>query len=138
MSKSLMVFGLTLMVVCACFAPIVSGDEPPTIGYGAIGKDGIPGCSPKNPNAKACNEVPANPYDRGCEKENRCRNGRKLVGEDTKVDVPINLPAEQTPLISSLREEANGMDVISPFCSSFPFRMESKMLMEKRKTKKYG
>ncbi|CAK7349863.1 unnamed protein product [Dovyalis caffra] len=76
MSKNLMVFGLTLMVVCACFASIVAGDEPPTIGYGAIGKGGIPGCSPKNPNAKACNEVPANPYDRGCEKENRCRNGR--------------------------------------------------------------
>ncbi|CAK7349860.1 unnamed protein product [Dovyalis caffra] len=102
MSKNLMVFGLTLMVVCACFAPIVAGDEPPTIGYGAIGKDGIPGCSPKNPNAKACNNVPANPYDRGCEKENRCRNGRKLLGEDTKVD---NLDIRFTDQCSRSRTE---------------------------------
>ncbi|CAK7349859.1 unnamed protein product [Dovyalis caffra] len=101
MSKNLMVFGLTLMVVCACFAPIVAGDEPPTIGYGAIGKGGIPGCSPKNPNAKACNNVPANPYDRGCEKENRCRNGRKLLGEDTKNP---NSPTLQQRVLRRTRE----------------------------------
>ncbi|KAF9661666.1 hypothetical protein SADUNF_Sadunf19G0092400 [Salix dunnii] len=92
MSKTLMVFGLTVMVVCACFAgvPTVGANSPsPVIGYGAIGKGGNPGCSPKNP--KACNPVPANPYHRGCEKEDHCRNGpRKLLGEGIQANAPIH------------------------------------------------
>ncbi|KAJ6696688.1 hypothetical protein OIU85_003077 [Salix viminalis] len=94
MSKTLMVFGLTVMVVCACFAgvPTVAGTNSPSpvIGYGAIGKGGNPGCSPNNP--KACNRVPANPYHRGCEKEEHCRNGggRKLLGEGIQANAPIH------------------------------------------------
>ncbi|KAJ6421960.1 hypothetical protein OIU84_026988 [Salix udensis] len=94
MSKTLMVFGLTVMVVGACFAgvPTVAGTNSPSpvIGYGAVGKGGNPGCSPNNP--KACNRVPANPYHRGCEKEEHCRNGggRKLLGEGIQANAPIH------------------------------------------------
>ena len=41
------------------------------IHYGAIGRDEIPGCSPKYPHN--CHKEEANPYDRGCERETRCR-----------------------------------------------------------------
>ncbi|KAJ6392533.1 hypothetical protein OIU84_027826 [Salix udensis] len=94
MSKTLMVFWLTVMVVCACFAgvPTVAGTNSPTpvIGYGAVGKGGNPGCSPKNPTA--CNRVPANPYHRGCEKVEHCRNGggRRLLGEGIQANAPIH------------------------------------------------
>ncbi|KAG5224820.1 protein RALF [Salix suchowensis] len=94
MSKALMVFWLTVMVVGACFAgvPTVAGTNSPSpvVGYGAIGKGGNPGCSPNNP--KPCNRVPANPYHRGCEKEEHCRNGggRKLLGEGIQANAPIH------------------------------------------------
>ncbi|KAL9382652.1 hypothetical protein Peur_025687 [Populus x canadensis] len=96
MSKTLMVFGLAVMVGCACFAeaagvPTVADNKTPSpvIGYGAIGRGGNIECGPKNP--KACNDVPANPYYRGCEKEEHCHNGgRKLIGEEIQVNAPVH------------------------------------------------
>ena len=80
MSKTLMVVGLTMMVMCACFEDAAGQPSSPTIGYGAVGSGGSPRCSAKNP--QECNKVPANPYQRGCEKENHCREGgRKLLEE---------------------------------------------------------
>ncbi|KAG5233383.1 protein RALF [Salix suchowensis] len=80
MSKTLMVVGLAMMVICACFEDAAGQPSSPKIGYGAVGSGGSPGCSAKNP--QECNKVPANPYQRGCEKENHCREGgRKLLEE---------------------------------------------------------
>ncbi|KAB5512553.1 hypothetical protein DKX38_029581 [Salix brachista] len=66
MSKTLMVFGLTVMVVCACFAnvPTVAGTNSPSpvIGYGAIGQGANFRCRPSHP--IPCSLVPANPYHR--------------------------------------------------------------------------
>ncbi|KAG6738927.1 hypothetical protein POTOM_058551 [Populus tomentosa] len=88
MSRTLMVIGLAVMVGCACFAeaagvpPVADTKTPsPAVGYGAIGQGGNHECSPKNP--KACNVAPANPYYRGCEKEDHCHHvGRKLLEEE--------------------------------------------------------
>ncbi|KAJ6291606.1 hypothetical protein OIU76_023646 [Salix suchowensis] len=94
MSKTLMVFGLTVMVVCACFAnvPTVAGTNSPSpvIGYGAIGQGANFRCRPSHP--IPCSLVPANPYHRGCEKEEHCRNGggRKLLGEGIQANSPIH------------------------------------------------
>ena len=38
-----------MMVICACFEDAAGQPSSPTIGYGAVGSGGIPGCSAKNP-----------------------------------------------------------------------------------------
>ncbi|ESQ30952.1 hypothetical protein EUTSA_v10012132mg [Eutrema salsugineum] len=48
-----------------------SRDKIESLGYGAIAKDRIPGCSSANPNE--CIKHPANHYSRGCEISTRCR-----------------------------------------------------------------
>ncbi|KAK4348235.1 hypothetical protein RND71_034575 [Anisodus tanguticus] len=65
---------VVVIIAITLLAEISEGKE---IGYGAIGGNGIP-CSRKNKNMNNCHEgKPANPYTRGCEETNRCRNGKE-------------------------------------------------------------
>jgi hypothetical protein len=65
------------MVLCLCVFMLVglltSNTNAKTIGYGAISKGGNPGCGPLHP--ENCHDTPANPYKRGCEREQDCRQG---------------------------------------------------------------
>ncbi|KAG6395456.1 hypothetical protein SASPL_146101 [Salvia splendens] len=60
MTKTLAMMLTTLLVV-STFLPLLAED----IGNPALGKGGIPGSPPK---------TPGNPYRRGCEVEERCRD----------------------------------------------------------------
>ncbi|ESQ29426.1 hypothetical protein EUTSA_v10023902mg [Eutrema salsugineum] len=69
--KSLTTFLIvTMVIILSLFGGI--GEAGRSLGYGAIAKDTIPGCSSTNP--KSCGEVPVNKYHRGCEKSERCRS----------------------------------------------------------------
>ncbi|ESQ30951.1 hypothetical protein EUTSA_v10012049mg [Eutrema salsugineum] len=58
----------TILII---FLVFYSRDKIESLGYGAIAKDRIPGCSSANPND--CIKHPANHYSRGCEISTRCR-----------------------------------------------------------------
>lgn len=51
----------------------VDGGKARYIDYGAIKKGEVPGCSAKNPHN--CYHGEANPYQRGCGAETRCKQG---------------------------------------------------------------
>lgn len=59
------------------------------IGYGPLKGDVSPGCGPKHP--ELCRSVPANPYQRGCTKIDRCRGGNDVIDEieDEKDEVEL-------------------------------------------------
>ncbi|KAG5551663.1 hypothetical protein RHGRI_009923 [Rhododendron griersonianum] len=66
-SKGMMVFFLGAILLCSL---MVTSKCNPVIGYGALQNgDGIPG----NPRVKPV-PVPANPYQRGCNKIAKCRS----------------------------------------------------------------
>ncbi|CAL9013648.1 unnamed protein product [Prunus brigantina] len=69
-SKAMTVLSLSSLLVCAIFL----GEEVEglRIGYGALSRDDIPGCSFMHP--ENCYKMKINPYQRGCETEERCRN----------------------------------------------------------------
>ena len=60
-----------MISLCVCVHLIGSLDAK-EISYGAIGRNGIPGCSVLRP--ENCVRIPVNPYQRGCEHEARCRD----------------------------------------------------------------
>ena len=61
-----------LMIVMLIMGMMMNGASATrNIDYGALGKDRGVGCSPKYPNS--CHKHVANPYNRGCEKADRCR-----------------------------------------------------------------
>ncbi|PNX77977.1 protein RALF-like 16-like [Trifolium pratense] len=70
MAKTMLVLFLSALMISSLFTQHVEAKE---IGYGAMGRDRGPGCSPTHP--ENCKDKPANPYTRGCEKENKCRGG---------------------------------------------------------------
>ncbi|KAB2613530.1 hypothetical protein D8674_035846 [Pyrus ussuriensis x Pyrus communis] len=72
-SKAMTVFSLGTLLISAIF---VEGevDAMRIIGYGVTLRDGMPGCSFKHP--ENCYRQMVNSYRRGCEPEQRCRNGR--------------------------------------------------------------
>ncbi|CAL5200379.1 unnamed protein product [Lathyrus oleraceus] len=73
MTKTLLVVFFSVLLVCSFFT---QGVDATNIGYGAMRRDTI-SCSKIHPGA-CSNPVPANPYNRGCERNERCRNGKRL------------------------------------------------------------
>jgi hypothetical protein len=72
MTKTMLVVFFSALLICSLSN---DGVEARSIGYGAMNRDTIP-CNKAN--AHNCKgEVRVNPYTRGCEKENRCRDGSK-------------------------------------------------------------
>lgn len=69
-SKAMTVLSLSSLLVCAIFL----GEEVEglRIGYDALSRDDIPGCGFMHP--ENCYKMKINPYQRGCEPEERCRN----------------------------------------------------------------
>ncbi|KAM3684255.1 hypothetical protein ACB098_11G031800 [Castanea mollissima] len=69
------------MVLCLCMfmlsGLLTSYIHAKEISYGAIGKGDHILCDRRsNPSLKNCQATkPANPYNRGCEKAEKCRNG---------------------------------------------------------------
>ncbi|PNX70961.1 hypothetical protein L195_g057917 [Trifolium pratense] len=78
MAKTMLVVFLSALLICTFFTQDVEAKK--FIGYGAIGRDISPGCSPKHP--ELCKFHPANPYRRGCEAEMRCRGGPSAEKEE--------------------------------------------------------
>ncbi|KAK3183673.1 hypothetical protein Dsin_030959 [Dipteronia sinensis] len=71
--------------------------EATSIGNGALGRDDIP-CGPNN--RENCKEgPPANNYQRGCERSERCRGGKKK-GKSSQVDFR-NVYAVRTRVVPS-------------------------------------
>ncbi|CAJ2660528.1 unnamed protein product [Trifolium pratense] len=91
MAKTMLVVFLSALLICTFFKQDV---EAKHIGYGAIGRDINPGCSPKHP--ELCKLHPANPYHRGCEAALRCRGGPSAEKEEEEekefVRFPIPVP----------------------------------------------
>lgn len=73
MSKRMMVFGVSMVLIASAVTLVKDSAEAKEIGYGAIGQGGNPGCSPVHP--ELCKTEPGNPYKRGCEEESQCRGG---------------------------------------------------------------
>ncbi|GAU27123.1 hypothetical protein TSUD_104320 [Trifolium subterraneum] len=69
MAKTMLVVFLSALMICSLFTQNVEAEK--VIGYGAIGRNANPGCSPKHP--ELCKDKPANPYTRGCEAIKKCR-----------------------------------------------------------------
>ncbi|CAH8337311.1 unnamed protein product [Eruca vesicaria subsp. sativa] len=60
-----LIFILVIMIIMTISGFIEMGEarklsEKRSIGYGAIGSDNVPKCSPKDPNAAGCKKTPAN------------------------------------------------------------------------------
>ncbi|KAF5745982.1 protein RALF-like 9 [Tripterygium wilfordii] len=77
-SKGIVAIGLISMVLV--FAIFVQEAGAEYIGNPALGKGAAPGCGPLHP--EMCRDKPGNEYQRGCEKENRCRGeaGAEYIG----------------------------------------------------------
>ena len=68
------VVGVLLMSVMVIMGMMMSSAEAAkNIGYGVLNPDQGLGCSPAHPNR--CGKPVENPYNRGCEKGERCRSG---------------------------------------------------------------
>ncbi|QHO31379.1 hypothetical protein HN51_019588 [Arachis hypogaea] len=67
----LVAFSCALIVGCSLVFGQYKKVEATIIGYPAVEKGRASGCSIRHPDQ--CYPIPANPYSRGCEPENRCR-----------------------------------------------------------------
>ena len=72
MTKTMLVVFFSALLVCSFFT---QGVDAANISNGAMKRNTIT-CSRKI-NPGSCTPVPANPYQRGCESEERCRGGNK-------------------------------------------------------------
>ncbi|KAJ4825470.1 hypothetical protein Tsubulata_038752 [Turnera subulata] len=69
-SKKIFLLGLYTIMIYALLAGEVEASQ---INYADLQPDNGRGCGPTNP--KGCSETPENSYHRGCEREDRCREG---------------------------------------------------------------
>ncbi|GAU27124.1 hypothetical protein TSUD_104330 [Trifolium subterraneum] len=89
MAKTMLVVFLSALLICTFFTQDVEATK--YIGYGGMGRDTSPGCSPIHP--ELCKDIPANPYHRGCEAAARCRGGPSAEKEEEEaVSFPIPTP----------------------------------------------
>ncbi|PON31930.1 Rapid ALkalinization Factor [Parasponia andersonii] len=97
-SKGVIIGCMISSLVCA---HLIEGSYAATIGYGAVGRNVAPGCSPKYP--QNCGKGPSNNYQRGCEREEECRENQVPpgTGDDRdgykvrKIDVGHNGPVHR-------------------------------------------
>ncbi|XP_058776894.1 protein RALF-like 9 [Vicia villosa] len=76
MSKALVIMFLSSLLVFSYFVKDVEAGRQ-FIAYGAISRDKAPGCSAEHP--EECKRQIANPYRRGCEKENHCHGDKVFM-----------------------------------------------------------
>lgn len=68
------------VLICIALALAVTVGADSSIDNGAVGMDGTP-CDPLR-DPQGCRPLPANPYNRGCSKINRCRGNEKQDASD--------------------------------------------------------